>query len=273
MKLNKWVRTFFQEPDDNNGDGGVADLLTQPEITDDPNLAPSGDTAPSGDSDPEPAPVPAPTVQLTAADIAAAVAAAIPQQQPVAPAPAPKMSQEEINKLLKKPEIDDAFLEKFGNITTQKEALLDFAERVAAHAEARAQLHTYGELQRLQAQFAPSLKAAEELAAKQREDAFYREYADLDKPELRQVVNALAPTILSSKKFASQKEAFESVAKGVERLIQSTTPTFKLNAKGAKTTNPNALPTQSAGTGGGGNASAPAPRKGPPGIELFANLR
>ena len=131
MNKSKYLRVFHVEPDDN---AGSLDML-------EPETETLGQE-PDAPVDPvEPVAPAAPTLSMTADDIAAAVRAAMPQ--PVAPVAAkPQMTQAEVNKLLKKFEVDDAFVEKFDNLATKKQALQELLDRAADHAEARAQVHT-----------------------------------------------------------------------------------------------------------------------------------
>jgi len=144
---------------------------------------------------------------------------------------------------------------------------------IAAHAEARAQVHTYGEVQRVEQAYAPRLAAFEQWQAEQRERRFNEAFPELKNPALRPLIGAVAQQVLSTQKFADEQSAFEAVAKGAERLIQTTAPTFKLKTGKRSSANPNELPTVSSGSGGGGGQATPAPRKGPPGIDLFSSLR
>lgn len=264
---------FFAEPDDNSG--GITDLLTQGEVETEVDLTqpdPASEITPNSDEEPA-APVAAPTIDV--ATLTAALSAAFPKAEPAAPAPAPKMSQADIDKLLKKWEPDDAFIERLDNLSTKKEALKELFTRAADHAEARAQVHTYGETSRIESSLAPRLAAFETFQAEQREARFNTLYPDLAKPELRPIIGAVASQALSTQKFADEKSAFDAIAKGVERVIQTHTPTFKLTTGKKPSTNLNALPVTSGGSGGGGGGgqSAGKTSKGPPGIELFTSLR
>ena len=262
MKTSKYFRTFFAEHDDADG---AADLLLEPEpetLGGEPEVEIATEVTPN----------PAPTMSMTADDIATVVRAAMPQATaPVAPKP--QMSQAEINKLLKKFEVDDAFVEKFDNMATKKQALQELVDRAAEHGEMRAQVHTYGEVSRVEQTYAPRLAAFEQFQAEQREARFNSRYPELANPALRPLIGAVAQQAFATQKFADENAAFESIAKGAEKLIQTNAPTFKLAASKKATSNPNELPTVSAGSGGGGG-NAPAPKvKGPPGIELFQSLR
>jgi hypothetical protein len=253
---------FFSEPDDNGGFGDIPlDTGGDVQVLDEPT---AGDDA-------EPQPAVAPVIDYD--KMAAAIRSASQPTTPVAPAPAPKMSQEEIDKLLKKWEPDDNFIQKFSNLDTQKDALKELVTHVVEHAEARAQVHTYGELQRLQQTLAPQLQAFEQFQAQQREERFNRSYPQLAKPELKPVVAAVATQLLQTGNFADEKSAFDAVAKGVERVMQATTPSFKLTSATPKgKSNLNQIPANSVGTGGGGTVGTPTPRvSGPRGIELFSN--
>lgn len=244
--------------------GDISSLL-QPEV--EPEVeAPPQDTPPVESAPPA----------IDYDKIGASVGDAITKAFPKAPEPVPvasKMSQEEVDKLLKKWEPDDAFIERFSNISTQKEAMKELFNRAADHAEARAQVNTYGAVKSLQDQIQPRLTEFEQWQAQQREARFNTRYSELANPALKPVIAAVANQIFATQKFASEEEAFDAVAKGAERTIQITAPTFKLARSGKKASNPNELPTMSSGAGGGGGHSTPAPVKGPPGIELFNSLR
>lgn len=275
MKQNKYLRRFYAEHDDS---GGVADLLTSPDVEQEVDLNPQPEPTLSelhtnSDAAPEPEKASAaPTIDV--ATLTAALSAAFPKSSVSTEPAQPKLSQAEIDKLLKKPVIDDAFLERFDNIATKKEALVDLIERTAAYAEARSQVHTYGETSRIEQSLAPRLAAFEAFQAQQREQRFNSLYPDLAKPELRTIIGAVAQQALSTQKFADENSAFDAIAKGVERVIQTHTPTFKLTTGKKPASNLNALPTTSAGSGGGGGGQPTGtPRKGPPGIELFTSLR
>lgn len=262
MKRNPYLRIFFTEPDD--AGGGIADLV---DTNSDADLG----VAPDERTDDEPKETPpAPTPVIDYDKFGAAIAAAFPK--PAEPSK-PQLSKEEIARLTKDWEPDDVFLERLDNIATKKAAIKELFDRAAARAEALAQVHTYGEVQRLQQTFGPQLAAVQELAAQQREARFNSRYPDLAKSELKPVISAIAQQVLSTQKFADEDSAFDAVAKGVERVIQSHTPTFKLKTRAKSSSNPNELAATSAGSGGGGgDAPTSTRRKGPPGIDLFQNL-
>lgn len=257
---------FFAEPDEV---GGISDAIAgiEPE-------PPAPEPAP----EPEPAaPVEAPPVAPTAPVIdydamAKSLGGVIKEHfpQPAAAPAAPKMSQEEIDKLMKKWEPDDAFLTRFDNIETRKEAMKEFMQRSLEQAEVRAQLQAFEVQQRIQQEYAPRLSAFDEWQAQQREARFSTAYPDLAAPGLRPVLLSVATELAKTQKFADEKSAFDAIAKGVERVIQSHTPTFKLSGK-KTVSNPNELPTVSAGAGAGGAAKGndDAKPKGPRGVELF----
>lgn len=259
MKLNPYVKYFFNPPDDTDGADGADDAPSAVELMDDGADAPHDDSD-GGDDKPTPPPAfdPAALASAFAGALAQSGFKPQPQQQVQQQR---QLSPEERQKLMKVWEPSDDFFTKFDNLETRKAAFLEMRDALMAQAEVNAQLRAYQVEQQLRQQYDPIAQGWEAQQAAAERERFSKSYPDLANPAMEPLINAVAQGLVQQgKKYNSEKEAFDAIAAGTVAVIQANNPAFKLNTP-TKPTKPNgqrnAL-TPSRGGGGGGAGGAPA---------------
>lgn len=214
---------------------------------------------------PEPAPAaPAFDAKALATEFGSVLRDTLGQQKQAEPAK-PPMTPEEAKKLLNFFEIDDDFMKDFGDLEKQKPTLEKFRDGVVKHLDTVMQMRMQEMRQAIEAQYNPvvtEFQAQQQLAAETR---FNTKYTELAKPELKPLLQAVSGSLVQQgKKFSSESEAFEALAKGVEAVIQQTNPQFKLasvsadgqqNKQKSSSSIPVTTPGGGGGGGGGGNSS------------------
>lgn len=221
--------------------------------------------APAPEPEPEVEPIVAPT-GFDPAAMATAFASALkeagvgPQQHQQEQK---QLSPEEAKKLLNVWDPDDAFIQKFGNLDTQKAAIAEMRDFFIKQADTVTQLRMQEFQQQMQQQFAPVQQFVSEQQAAARETKFNGTYPELAKSELTPlrdaVINGLATS--GALKGKTDADAFKAIAGAMEAVIKQANPTFKLSAGSipatkTKTTNGNALKPTTGGSGGGGGGKA-----------------
>ena len=148
--------------------------------------------------------------------------------KPATPA-APPMTPEEAKKLLNIWEADDDFIQKFGNMDTQKEAFARLRDGLTKQQVTIMQHMMQEQQQQMESRYAPLLEAHARQSEERVINDFHAEYPTLAKPELAPLIAAVSSG-LAGKSFANQKEGFAALAKGVEAVIRSHNPDFTLTA-------------------------------------------
>lgn len=184
----------------------------------------------------------------------------------------PKLTPEEAKKLLKVWEPDDEFIKEFGNLETQKAAIIKMRDGLLAQFDTLSQYRLQELQKQVEGKFNPAVDFITRHEAEQRQARFDAKYEALAKPELRGLLTAVADGLAKEKpNYKSEAEAFDALAKAVESVIQQSQPDFKLSAgstpaKPAEKTRPNnGIPVITSGSGGGGGGnrtSAPAKPRG-----------
>ena len=253
MKLNKFVKMFFEEADDLGGgsDDGISatDLLGEPQV------------------EPKSEPKPAPAVtNLVDADALAskfgdALGKHFPKSSDQATAQPKQLTPEEAKKLLNVWEPDDAFLQEFDNIDSKKVAIAKMRDYFIKQADTLSQVRMQNMQEQMQKQFedkyGPIAKHYEVESARGRQTRFETKYPDLAKPELSPLLQAVATGLQAQgKSFDSEESLFDELAKGVEAVIKVNNPEFKLTATqvAAIKQQPNKIPVTTPGSGGAAGA-------------------
>lgn len=248
----KYIRMFHAAPDEDFG-GGENFALTH--MQDAPVETPApATTAPSFDP----------------AAIGKAFAAELKGHFPV-PAPAepprPQLTPEQIRQQLNVWEPDDAFMQQFGNLETQKAAVIAMRDGMLKQFDTIAQLRLHQMRAELDKQYedkyGSAAKGWQEHQARERQSRFNTAFPQLANPSLAPVIAAVAQQISASgQQFADEASAFTALANGVEAVIKTTNPGFKLTGATAPSvkpggTNPNAI--RSAPVGGAASAAGGQP--------------
>lgn len=201
---------------------------------------------------------------------------------PVKADPQPKeLTPEEVRKMLNIWEPDDSFMQQFGNLETQKDALLKLRDGLARQMFTINERRTKEIVDEVKTQFekeyAPLREQFSAYQQREQESRFSETYPELAKPTLKPLLAAVADQLrLAGKKFDSEGAAFAAIAAGAEAVIREHNPTFKLSspAGGGKSKtngNPNAQPVTSHGAGrGGGNSAAAAATGRPKAVSLLS---
>ena len=175
---------------------------------------------------------------------------------------APQLSPEEAKKLLNIWEPDDEFLNKFGNLETQKDAILAMRDGMTKQFLTIVQHMLQEQKQEFTGRYEPLLSGREARQQERVMNDFNTEYPALAKPELRPLISAVAQG-LANRKFADQSEGFAELARGVEAVIKSHNPDFTLNgAQASSTKQDGQRPRVPVTTGGSGAGSGSGGDKG-----------
>lgn len=182
------------------------------------------------------------------------------QQKP--PTEKPQMTDAERKKALRIWEASPEFLQKFGNIDTQAEALHMLRDGLMNQADVLAQASAYDVEQRIMAileeKYAPALSHFQQAKVEEQFTRFGTDFPQLAKPELRPLLIAIGKSYQAQgKTFNSEKELFDAIAAGAEASIKSTVPEFVLQrgtpasrASGSRSTG---IAKNTPGAGGAGN--------------------
>lgn len=158
-------------------------------------------------------------------------------------------------------EPDDGYIQRFGNIETQKQA---FAELRDALTQQHVNI-TRAMMQDLETKFeqrlTPMQKLIQERDVQEQKSRFASQFPALANPKLTPVIDAIGQKLAASGAFKDKDEAaaFTILARGVEEVIQQTNPTFKLDQPNPGRSG-NAIPHTSSGSGGGGGNSGGKPQ-------------
>ena len=270
MKLNKFVRMFFEEADDLGG--GSDDGISATDLLDTPD-------APAKPEPKAPAPVP----NLVDADALAskfgdALGKHFPKSADQASAQPKQLTPEEAKKLLNVWEPDDAFLQEFDNIDSKKAAIAKMRDYFIKQADTLAQVRMQDMQERMEKQLETKYghisKHYEAESAKGRQTRFETKYPDLAKPELSPLLQAVATGLQAQgKTFDSEESLFDELAKGVEAVIKVNNPEFKLTAAQAAAIKqqPNRIPVTTPGSGGAASGTG-KPASGSKGPKALAYL-
>ena len=188
--------------------------------------------------------------------------------------PAPPMTPEEAKKVLKVWEPTDEWLQKFGNLETQKAAIAELRDGVIGQAAVLAQTFAAENARRMEEQYKPVQRFVQQLQAEQQDARFARFRPDIVKDEFRPIIKSVAEAVLAKNPtFKSEEEYFNAVANGVDGVLKSINPEHKPAVR-RQPSNANALPVSTPGTGGGGagNGEGSGGSSGPRGIDLFAKV-
>ena len=270
MKLNKFVRMFFEEADDLGG--GSDDGISATDLLDTPDAP----------AKPEPK-APAPVTNLVDADALAskfgdALGKHFPKSADQASAQPKQLTPEEAKKLLNVWEPDDAFLQEFDNIDSKKAAIAKMRDYFIKQADTLAQVRMQDMQERMEKQLETKYghisKHYEAESAKGRQTRFETKYPDLAKPELSPLLQAVATGLQAQgKTFDSEESLFDELAKGVEAVIKVNNPEFKLTAAQAAAIKqqPNRIPVTTPGSGGAASGTG-KPASGSKGPKALAYL-
>lgn len=197
-----------------------------------------------------------------------------------AAAPQAPLTPEQIKELQQKLnywEPDDAFMQKFGNLDTQREAIVSMRDGLVRQIVTIMQHYVGDREENLRGEYQPLIQWREEQESQAREARFGQAYPQLANEALKPVIYGVIAELnkTGTLKGKSEPEIFKAIASGVEAIIQVGTPDFKLAASAAavqpKKGNPNSIPVTTPGAGGSGGQSA-AGSKGKPKNFALAHL-
>ena len=195
------------------------------------------------------------------------IAGVLGNQQQQQGQPKRDLSPEEIKKLLKVWEPSDDWLKKFGNLETQKDAILEMRDGLLQQFDTIGQMRLQETVSGLEGKFSPALEYVTKAEQRERDQRLAEKYEFLGKKEIKPLVAAITSQIeKSGQKFANEDEHFDAIAKSVEAVVKSTNPEFSLAAattekKQNNNSQRSGLPVTTHGAGGGGGGRTPAPAK------------
>lgn len=251
--MNK-LKLWFREEDSGGAGGGSVPESRGGGVFDTPveSGEPQGEVSKEKET---PAP-PAFDAKAVAAELGEVIKGAMPKPE------APRLTAEEARKLLKVWEPDDEFIKRFGNIETQKAAIVEMRDALLLQFDTLAQMRMNERDTALEGKFRPAVEYATKAEQRERDRDFGTLYPQLADPKLKPITTAVADQIKAlGTKYANEKEHFEAIANGVEAVLKISNPDFKLTVSSGsspaekKTTSrpANALTPSTQGSGGGGS--------------------
>ncbi len=238
--------------------------VTEPDPVNEPVLDSNPDPSPEPNPSPEPTPSPTPSLNLDADTLAAALQKAGlggSRQSQTEPPHTPATPEQilEARKRLGYRQFDDAFVNKFGNLDTQREAIQELYDSSIDHVlkVVGAMFDHHG--QEVNGRFSKFEEAEYSRQEEARVNRFSETYKELADPNLAVIRNAVTAQLAASgKTFSNEKDMFAAVAEGMAGVIRASgNPNFVLSGGSTppKTKqNPNAVrPAPRGGGGGGGN--------------------
>lgn len=186
------------------------------------------------------------------------------------------LTPEEAKKLLNVWEPTKEWQAKFDNLETREAALNEMRDGVVKHTDTITQYRVREAMTGMEAKMNPVLEFIKQQQNEQAEQRLGAAYPDLAKPELQPLVSAVSSDLVKQgKKFDSEKDLFDTIAKGVEAVIKVNNPNFKLssgsnpgNNKPKAKANPNAITVTTPGAGGQAGGKTVTVDK-PRGIAIF----
>lgn len=169
----------------------------------------------------------------------------------------PQLTPEEARKLLNVWEPDDAFLQEFGNVETQKAAFAKLRDALIRQADTIAQARMRELVQQLDVKWSPVQQMIQEQQAQQREARFAQKYPQLADAKLKPLILAVADQLRAAgKTYTDEESMFTDIAAGAASVIQATNPAFKLSAAtgGAAKPTTGRIPVTSSGSAGSSGA-------------------
>lgn len=274
MNKNK---LWFREEDSGGGSGGNAPESRGAGVFDgggspDPTPAATGET-PATTTPPAPA--------FDAKAVASELGAVIKDALKPVEGERQKLTPEEARKLLKVWEPDDDFIKRFGNIETQKAAIIEMRDAMLVQFDTLGQMRLNELGQSLEGKFKPAFEYVTKAEQRERDQDFGKAYPQLADEKLKPIVTAVANQLKAAgTKYENEKAHFDAVASGVEAVLKISNPDFKLTVSAGstpadKTTSrpANALVPSTQGSGGGGSgdrSTAPPTKRG---LAVFEGMK
>lgn len=255
MKLN-WFNvglepTFRMEEDDGLGGGGNVVLE---------NLSDGGDNETGGEEDdntPQTPPAGFDTAALarTLGDtLGEKLKGILPAQQQK------QITPEEAMKMLNYWEPDDQWLQQFGNIDTQKQAVIAMRDGLTRQFMTIVNALVQDREAQIHSKYEPVLTWKQEQEKAAREARFDKKYTQLADPNLKPIVYSVIGHLKTAGTLTGDEtKDFEAIARGVEALIKTQNPNFRLEVSTAggqtkqKPGSGSRIPVTSHGGGGGGS--------------------
>lgn len=163
---------------------------------------------------------------------------------------------------------DDAFVQKFGNIETQKQAIQEMVDRIYESQGNITAAMLAKQDQAWQDRFQPVHQMLTKREEDERVSRFHSRYPQLADPEMQAAISGVGQQLAKQGAFNGLPEAkaFEVLAKGVESLAKKYNPQFTLTAK-TDSKSSNELAVEPSGArGGGGQAGSGVKSDSPNGL-------
>lgn len=172
-----------------------------------------------------------------------------------------ELTPEERKKILNMWEPTAEWQKKFDNLETREAALQEMRDGMVRQADTITQFRVREATKELEDRVGPIQKFMDDYHNEKATERFHKKYEELADPVLEPLVTAVTNQLKASgKKFTVEDDLFSAIASGVESIIKTQNPNFKLKTAGSspattKKSAPNAIPTTTSGAGGGTGAT------------------
>lgn len=192
----------------------------------------------------------------------------------------PELTQEQINKVLKKVTVSDEDFAEILDPTKGKAKLQALLDAAGQNGAAMAGVM----FESLKAEFAPQLQQLQEQRYREHvakeESAFFTEYPALNKPEFQDILGVVTERLMSDKANIPKTpaERRKRLAEETEKMLKAVNPAFTLSSVSKTVTKPNTtVPRQAVaattGVGGGGGTKpetkTPSEANRSTGVDVF----
>jgi hypothetical protein len=186
-------------------------------------------------------------------------------------APPKEVTVEEAKRMLNVWEPTPEWIAKYDNIETRNQALAEQRDGLIRQADTIMQYRMREMMGQMQERYGPVVEYMQQNEARAGEYRFAQTYPQLSAPGLRPVLFAVSQNLLQQGvQFRSEREMFETIARGVEAVVKVNNPDFKLGNGGRAPTRGGGIPVTTPGAGGGSDSSGNAGNaKKPRGLAIW----
>lgn len=262
----KYRKKWFFEEDDGGGGGGGEPSGSE---------APPGQVgAPNQDGGGGAPPAAAPSA-FDPKTLSSAFAGALKEAgfSPSAPADKP-LSPEEAKKLLNFFDIDDKFVEEWGNVDTKKARMEALRDGIVRHTDTITQMRLRDMQKALRDEFGPVMKLVQENSQRDQQQRFSTAFPQLGSAKLQPLMHAVVQQqIASGKQYSDEGEMFKSIAEDMAAVIREHKPDFTIGTSVPKAASKLPVTSPGGGGGGGGNGGGGASAGVPRAVSLLPKIR
>lgn len=155
---------------------------------------------------------------------------------------------------------DDAWLTRFDNLETRKQAILEMRDAMLGSQNKITQAMLAQQHAQWEERFQPVAQMLTQREESERVSRFHSKYSELSDPKLQPLIHSVGTQLAQQGAFKglTESQAFDKLAQGVESVFQTKNPGFKLSqTNGGKSSNEiSAEPSGARGGGGQSNGGA-----------------